>query len=54
MRSGNIKNPLNCYKSGINTYNVKAISMANKDGDEIFDEIVNKYTIVYEKTNYKV
>lgn len=40
--SGNIKNPLNCYKSGINTYNVKAISMANKDGDEVFHEIINK------------
>ena len=40
--SGNIKNPLNCYKSGLNTYNVKAISMASKDGDKVFDEIVNK------------
>lgn len=40
--SGNIKNPIDSYTSGINTYNVKTISMANKDGDKIFDEIVNK------------
>ena len=40
--SGNIKNHLSCYTSGINTYNVKVISMANKDGDKVFDEIVNK------------
>lgn len=40
--SGNIKNPLNCYKSGINTYNVKVISMADIDGDKVFNQIVNK------------
>ncbi|MBN1035634.1 hypothetical protein DWC20_08760 [Clostridium botulinum] len=40
--SGNIKNPLNSYTSGINTYNVRAISMANKDGDMIFKDIVDK------------
>ena len=40
--SGNIKNPLDSYKSGINTYNVKAISMANRNGDKVFNEIVNK------------
>lgn len=40
--SGDIKNPLNCYKSGINTYNVNTISMANKDGDKVFEEIVRK------------
>ncbi len=40
--SGNIKNPLNSYTSGINTYNVKVISMANKDGDREFKNIVNK------------
>lgn len=27
---------------GINTYRVNAISMSNKDGDKIFNEIVNK------------
>uniref|UniRef100_UPI00260CCE72 hypothetical protein n=1 Tax=Clostridium sp. TaxID=1506 RepID=UPI00260CCE72 len=40
--SGNIINPKTSYKNGINTYNVKAISMANKDGDKVFDEIINK------------
>lgn len=40
--SGNIINPKTSYKSGINTYSVKAISMANKDGDKVFDEIINK------------
>jgi len=40
--SGDIKDPLNCYKSGINTYNVNTISMANKDGDKVFEEIARK------------
>ncbi|AOR24596.1 hypothetical protein [Clostridium taeniosporum] len=40
--SGNIKNPISSYSSGINTYNVKAISMSNKDGDKVFEEIMNK------------
>ncbi|WP_315080647.1 hypothetical protein [uncultured Clostridium sp.] len=40
--SGNIKNPLNSYTSGINTYNVRVISMANKDGDKVFEKIINK------------
>jgi hypothetical protein len=40
--SGNIKNPLGSYKSGINTYNVKAISMANWDGDKVFNQIASK------------
>lgn len=40
--SGDIKNPPNRYESGINTYKVNAISMANKDGDKIFNEIIGK------------
>nr|WP_156211901.1 hypothetical protein [Clostridium butyricum] len=40
--SGDIKNPLSGYESGINTYKVNAISMANKDGDKIFNEIIEK------------
>ncbi|OCB00094.1 hypothetical protein [Clostridium beijerinckii] len=40
--SGDIKEPINEYKSGINYYKVNAISMANKDGDAIFNDIINK------------
>ncbi|WP_271814784.1 hypothetical protein [Clostridium beijerinckii] len=40
--SGDIKDPINEYKSGINYYKVNAISMANKDGDAIFNDIINK------------
>ncbi len=40
--SGDIKDPISEYESGINSYKVNAISMANKDGDAIFDDIINK------------
>ncbi|EES48577.1 hypothetical protein NE172_03570 [Clostridium botulinum] len=40
--SGDIKNPLSGYESGINSYKVNAISMANKDGDKIFNDIIDK------------
>lgn len=40
--SGDIKNPLSGYESGINTYRVNSISMANKDGDKIFNDIIEK------------
>ncbi|KGN03571.1 hypothetical protein Z969_01000 [Clostridium novyi A str. 4570] len=40
--SGNIKNPENVLKTGINEYKVKAISMASKDGDKIYSDIVEK------------
>ncbi|KEH88104.1 hypothetical protein [Clostridium novyi] len=40
--SGNIKNPENVLKTGINEYKVKAISMASKDGDKIYNDIVEK------------
>ncbi|NFE75308.1 hypothetical protein FDC27_01465 [Clostridium botulinum] len=40
--SGDIKNPLSGYESGINSYRVNAISMANKDGDKIFNDIICK------------
>lgn len=40
--SGDIKNPSSGYESGINTYRVNAISMANKDGDKIFNDIIEK------------
>lgn len=40
--SGDIKNPLSGYESGINSYRVNAISMANKDGDKIFNDIIEK------------
>ncbi|ABR34425.1 MULTISPECIES: hypothetical protein [Clostridium] len=40
--SGDIKDPISEYYSGINSYKVNAISMANKDGDAIFNDIINK------------
>nr|WP_061312724.1 hypothetical protein [Clostridium botulinum] len=40
--SGDIKNPLSGYESGINSYRVNVISMANKDRDKIFNDIIDK------------
>lgn len=40
--SGDIKNPMSGYEEEINRYRVNVISMANKDGDKIFNEIINK------------
>lgn len=40
--SGNIKNPVNTLKTGINEYKVNSISMADKDGDKIYNNIVEK------------
>ncbi|MCY6354987.1 DUF4351 domain-containing protein [Clostridium sp. ZS2-4] len=40
--SGNIKNPGNILTTGINEYKVKSISMADKDGDKIYNDIVEK------------
>lgn len=40
--SGSIKNPVNTLKTGINEYKVNSISMADKDGDKIYNDIVEK------------
>lgn len=40
--SGDIKNPLSEYETGINLYKTVAISMANKDGDKVFNDIIDK------------
>lgn len=40
--SGNIKNPENTLKTGISEFKVNAISMADKDGDKIYNDIVEK------------
>lgn len=40
--SGNIKNPENNLETGINEYKVNSISMADKDGDKIYNDIVEK------------
>lgn len=40
--SGDIREPKSSFKSGINNYNIVPISMANKDGDKIFNDIINK------------
>jgi hypothetical protein len=40
--SGNIKNPEDTLKTGISEFRVNSISMANKDGDKIYNNIVDK------------
>ena len=40
--SGDIREPLSGYESGINYYRIIPISMANKDGDKIFNDIIDK------------
>ncbi|WP_373845471.1 DUF4351 domain-containing protein [Clostridium sp.] len=40
--SGNIKNPGNVLETGINAYKVNSISMASKDGDKIYSDIIAK------------
>lgn len=52
--SGEIKNPLSGYESGINSYRVNAISMANKDGDKIFNEIIDKMKLGEEITKQDI
>ena len=44
--SGNIKNPSNNLQTGINEYKVNSISMANKDGDKIYNDIVEKISTI--------
>ncbi|SFC75694.1 hypothetical protein [Clostridium uliginosum] len=52
--SGDIKNPLSGYESGINSYRVNAISMANKDGDKIFNDIIEKMKLGEELSNQDI
>ncbi|NME96523.1 DUF4351 domain-containing protein [Clostridium cochlearium] len=40
--SGNIKNSGNILQTGINEFKVNTISMASKDGDKIYNDIVEK------------
>src|SRR3712207_4079276 len=40
--SGNIKKPENTLQTGISEFKVNAISMASKDGDKIYNDIVDK------------
>ncbi|MBU5227053.1 DUF4351 domain-containing protein [Clostridium senegalense] len=40
--SGNIKNSESTLETGINEYKVKSISMASRDGDKIYNDIVTK------------
>lgn len=40
--SGNIKNPINTLETGISEFRVNSISMASKDGDKIYNDIVEK------------
>lgn len=52
--SGDIKNPLSGYESGINTYRVNSISMANKNGDKIFTDIIEKIKLGDELTKQDI
>lgn len=40
--SGDIINPKDSHYTGISDYRVKTISMANKDGDEVFNAMMDK------------
>ncbi|AJD28351.1 DUF4351 domain-containing protein [Clostridium botulinum] len=40
--SGNIKNTVNTLETGINEFRVNSISMASRDGDKIYNDIVEK------------
>ncbi|KLU76841.1 hypothetical protein [Clostridium botulinum] len=40
--SGNIKNPGNTLETGISEFKINTISMASKDGDKIYNDIVEK------------
>ncbi|EKQ57621.1 MULTISPECIES: hypothetical protein [unclassified Clostridium] len=52
--SGDIKDPISEYTCGINSYQVKTISMADKDGDEIFNNIINKIKNKEELSNHDI
>ncbi|MBU5483402.1 DUF4351 domain-containing protein [Clostridium sp. MSJ-11] len=52
--SGNIKNPGDILKTGINEYKVNSISMADKDGDKIYNDIVEKIKLGKEITKQDV
>lgn len=52
--SGDISNPLSGYEEGINTYRINAISMINKDGDKIFNEIVDKIKLGENLTKHDI
>ncbi|AUM98170.1 hypothetical protein CF060_11375 [Clostridium botulinum] len=40
--SGNIKNTVNTLETGISEFRVSSISMASRDGDKIYNDIVEK------------
>lgn len=40
--SSNIKNSCSILETGISKFRINAISMSNKDGDKVFDDIVKK------------
>lgn len=52
--SGDISNPSSGYEEGINTYRINAISMINKDGDKIFNEIVDKIKLGENLTKHDI
>ena len=52
--SGDIINPTSYYETGINTYSVQSISMALKDGDEIFNRLIDKMESGYELTKQDI
>lgn len=52
--SGSIKNPANTLKTGINEYKVNSISMADKDGDRIYNDIIRKIKFGMELTKQDI
>jgi hypothetical protein len=40
--SGNIKNPEDTLKTGINEFKINLVSMADKNGDEIYTDLIGK------------
>lgn len=48
--SGDIMNSMNHYETGINEYKVQSISMAERNGDEIFAKLIDKIESGYELT----
>ncbi len=52
--SGNIKSPANILETGINEYKVNSISMADKDGDKIYSDIVQKIKLGKEITKQDI
>lgn len=52
--SGNIRNPVNTLKTGINEYKVNIVHMADKDGDKVYNDIIEKINSGVEVTKQDI